>query len=153
MTFSAPGLVAPDEILRAEALVLELIGRPWRAGADGPEAFDCYGLARHVRQQLFGDDLPAVPRPSFMLPLKDVREAFASAAQPLGWRRLGEDEPRQHGAVVLMGSAVVPGHAGVFLAIGPGRVLHADERYGVCFEDLATLRLRGFARFRFYAKG
>lgn len=40
------------------AFLEALIGRPYRIGATGPDAFDCYGLARHLQHHLFSYDLP-----------------------------------------------------------------------------------------------
>ena len=37
------------------------IGRPWHAGARGPEAFDCWGLFLAIQRGHFGRDLPEIP--------------------------------------------------------------------------------------------
>lgn len=39
------------------ALAARLVGRPYRRGATGPDAFDCWGLVRTVSQARHGVDL------------------------------------------------------------------------------------------------
>lgn len=39
----------------------EYIGRPWHAGARGPQAFDCWGLFLAIQRDHFGRDLPEIP--------------------------------------------------------------------------------------------
>ena len=36
------------------------IGRPWVAGAQGPDSFDCWGFARWVLKHEYGVDVPPV---------------------------------------------------------------------------------------------
>ena len=39
---------------------LKYIGRPWIAGAQGPDSFDCWGFVRYVLLHEFGHDVPPV---------------------------------------------------------------------------------------------
>jgi len=34
------------------AFLESLIGKPYKIGARGPSEFDCYGLARHIQNEL-----------------------------------------------------------------------------------------------------
>jgi cell wall-associated NlpC family hydrolase len=138
------------EIKAAKELANSLVGKPWKAGADGPDAFDCYGLVRHVRRELFADDLPELGRPAEKMTLSQARMAFLAATQPAGWMPIPGPK---HGAVVLLGRVDRPAHAGIFLAVGsgPGRILHCDEEGGVMFETLSHLQARGWQRARWYA--
>jgi cell wall-associated NlpC family hydrolase len=34
------------------------VGLPWAPGADGPDAYDCWGLVRAVQRERYGRDLP-----------------------------------------------------------------------------------------------
>ena len=36
------------------------IGRPWVAGAQGPDSFDCWGFVRYVLKHEYGHDVPQV---------------------------------------------------------------------------------------------
>ena len=38
----------------------DYLGKPWRNGADGPDAFDCYGLVRAVYRDRYGIEMPVV---------------------------------------------------------------------------------------------
>lgn len=103
------------------------MGKPYEAGASGPDLFDCYGLARHVLQNLFSISLP------------NDRQARVSRH---AWRRIVHP---MDGAIVLMG--VGDKHIGVWIS---GGVLHAMSGTGVVFDDLHSLRLRGLGRIRMY---
>lgn len=118
-----------------------LVGLPYRRGAHGPDAVDCYGLVDLVWRELFDRSLP-------------VRED-AMRARPADWRRLTEP---QDGALVFMRFAG-DRHVGVYLDENDGGVLHAvepedwragDRRPAVVFETVFALRLRGYMQTRFY---
>ena len=120
------------------AILAGLIGKPYAPDAEGPEAFDCYGLTRHIQRVLFGRTLP--------------RERVV--ADRSDWRRV---EWPSDGDLVLMGAGG-DHHIGTFLA--PALVLHAleplnyrpgDRRAGVMAEPIPALRFRGFSSLRFYA--
>src|SRR5574337_1767071 len=36
------------------------IGLPWRRGATGPDAYDCWSFVAHVQKTHFGRDLPSI---------------------------------------------------------------------------------------------
>ena len=38
----------------------EYLGKPWRNGAEGPDAFDCYGLVRAVYWDRYRIQIPAI---------------------------------------------------------------------------------------------
>jgi cell wall-associated NlpC family hydrolase len=96
----------------------DLIGRPYRYGARGPEAYDCWGLVLEVRRRLA---LPAPPD----FATRDLAPAQARALfhanPPPGWRAV----ELRHGAIVYATQAA---HAGVLVA---GRVVHAAHGWGV----------------------
>lgn len=116
--------MSPDSE-RAEFLG-RLIGRPYLAGASGPEAFDCYGLAAHVLTHVFAVDLPS----RAIGPVTAFR-AWSLIPGPVD------------GAIVLMNNGRGR-HIGVWLA-PEGGCLHALDGVGVVLDDLAGLALRGFS--------
>lgn len=70
----------------------DFVGKPYKPGADGPDAFDCWGLSRAASLALFNRALPSLPdgwHPTF-------DEAIAQ-----GWEELEEPEP---GAVMALGN-------------------------------------------------
>ena len=88
-----------------------LIGKPYLHGADGPDAFDCWGLVRHVTKHHFGVDMPAI----------EVGETINERAirnATKGWQQVSD---RAEGNIVLMRSAIKL-HCGIIVA---GGVLHA----------------------------
>jgi cell wall-associated NlpC family hydrolase len=109
------------------AILRSVIGKPYSVGGEGPESFDCYGLARFVLREAYGIELPS--------------SRFAPVARR-AWRRLTTPAD---GALVLMG--VQDKHVGVFVA---GGFLHATSGTGVVFDDLLSLRFRGLGKIRMY---
>lgn len=102
------------------------MGNPYEAGGNGP-SWDCYGLARHVLQNLFSVSLPTDPH---------------APVSRHAWRRVVHPAD---GAICLMGQT--DKHIGVWIS---GGVLHAMEGIGVVFDDVHSLRLRGFGKIRMY---
>lgn len=99
-----------------------LIGLPWARGAQGPDAFDCWGLVRHVFATRYGIEMPEVRGGDF-----GEGESVATlkrAAEISGWRPV-DGEPRD-GDIVLM-RGIVGRHVGVMIETSRGlRLLHAD---------------------------
>jgi cell wall-associated NlpC family hydrolase len=132
------------------ARLAALIGRPYAVGADGPDCFDYYGLARHVLREVYGQDLPAIARPT--AEPRAVARAILAHPERAAWEKVAEPFD---GALVLMGN--VDGrdfHLGV--AVADGRqmlVLHTDEGPGVMADDLLTLPARGFHKITFFRRG
>jgi cell wall-associated NlpC family hydrolase len=131
------------------ARLAALLGRPYVVGANGPDAFDCYGLARYVLGEVYGEALPDIERSSNE-PRATARAILAHPDRAL-WTRI---EQPIDGALVLMGN--VDGrdiHLGV--AVADGRqmlVLHTDEPAGVMADDMMGLAVRGFNNIKFFGR-
>ena len=139
------------EALRLE-LLRSLIGKPWVANAKGPDAYDCWHLTKHVEKQLFERCVPEiivpeVPTWPWMI------EQFTEHSELKNWVECpyvaGGIVNASDGAIVLMARYRQPAHCGVWLQKERG-VIHAEERDGVTFMDLTTLRSTGWAKLRFY---
>ena len=90
------------------------IGRPWRADACGPEAYDCKGLVVAVQRALWGRDVPP-------LTLQAVRDCHRA-----GWAPT--DAAPQAGDVLLVRAIDGP-HVGVFVTVRRRlQVLHARSQ-------------------------
>lgn len=114
------------------------VGLPWVAGALGPDAFDCWGLVRHVQKQHHGRDLAHLQIAADVDQWRTVREIV----QASGWRRVA-DTPRE-GDVVLMLNWQGRPHVGTAVQAQGLRLLHAMESHGVQIDridDLGRLRL------------
>lgn len=118
-----------DQTARAEH-VNALLGRPYQAGGNGPESFDCYGLARHLQAAFFGRDLPV-----FTMPAEAGRFAIASAItvhpERARWREIAAPID---GAIAVMARQENGFHMGVFLDLDGGTIVHALEEQGVVAE-------------------
>lgn len=112
------------------AHVNSLLGRAYVAGGMGPDAYDCYGLARHLQVAFFGRDLPM-----FQLPAEAGRFAIASAIsvhpERQRWRQIARPFD---GAMVVMARQDCGFHLGVWLALDGGIIVHTLEQTGVVAE-------------------
>lgn len=97
-----------------------VVGKPWVNRAEGPDAFDCFGIVLDSFRQLDHIELPQIPA------YQDIHGTTGAGVnaekQCAHWRR---SQPRD-GAVMVgytqVGDAIVATHVGRCLA---GGVLHA----------------------------
>ena len=115
------------------------LGLVWRAGARGPDAYDCWGMFLAVQRANFGRDLPEIPVDA--LNLRTVIQTFRDHPQRQHWSRV--DSP-QEGDAVLMRQSRYPVHVGVWLAADGGGVLHCVQGNGVVFQSTAALAQHGW---------
>ena len=114
--------------------VSAMIGRPWEA-----TGLHCWELVRLAAGDLFGVDLPVVlEAPSGR---RTKAELFGTHPARAGWV---EAQPPLPWAVALMhrrgGSPTMIEHAGLYLPLDGGGVLHVDAPHGVVFDRLFLLR-------------
>lgn len=133
------------------AFLEALIGRPYRIGATGPDAFDCYGLARHLQHHLFSYELPELG--AVYVTTREQAEAMLSHPETRNWREIPDHEA-QDGDIVLMGNVLRRNfHLGTFVVpVTAGVVLHVDEPNGVVADDLPSLRSIGFNYVRIFRR-
>lgn len=132
----------------AEEFVFGLLGKPYRLGSQGPDAFDCFGLFREVQATLFDRHIEAVERPAReeLFPM-----AIEKSKERRRWRKIAA--PVHGAAVVLANVFENKRHLGTFLEFErPGRILHTDEKTGVVFERIAMVQSRGFTRLEFFER-
>jgi hypothetical protein len=123
-----------DEI----AYLQRLIGRPWHR-----RGMHCWALVSQVQRDLFNRDLPLGPA---ACPGREQRrELLAVPAETVGWKEVSEPV---HGAIARMhrvgGNPADLEHAGVYLEVNGGIVLHTDQPHGVVADSLIELKLRGW---------
>lgn len=130
------------------------VGRPWALGAEGPDAFDCWGLVREVQRAVFGRELPALS-----INVREVPQTqwatLRDLVQRSDWRCGGDLSTAKAGDVILMRGLRGP-HIGV--CIGRGEVLHApgwrdeDGDHGAaCIADARGLKSAGFGRLEIWS--
>lgn len=133
-----------------EKYVTGLIGKPWVANAKGPDAFDCYSLAREIQRAIFDRVMPEVAIPNEPTWSYLIRE-IDSHPERTRWTLLEHvvGTSIRDGAIVLMAAVRHPAHMGVWLYPERG-VIHCNRPAGVTFDSLLDLRAQGWQRLRFY---
>ncbi len=156
--------LSAEQLRDAAAFVREVIFKPWARGACGPDAYDCWGLARAAQARLAGRDLPILN-----IDPSDLRAVIRLVQNhPLRgeWQRV---ETPRHLDVVMMAHLKHPHHAGTWLAMEGGVVLHSAEQFrrardkdnkpvsvtdprkpGVSADGLLALRQQGWACIEFW---
>jgi hypothetical protein len=120
------------------AYIQWLIGQPWeRHGAH------CWRLVDQIQKDLFGRQVPFGP---LAVPCRARRrEMLAQDPEPYGWQEIAQPV---NGAVARMyrvgGNPHDLEHAGVFLDLDRGGVIHSDQPHGVVFDSLLELTVRGW---------
>jgi len=115
----------------------QLVGLPYLEGAQGPHAFSCWGLVRHVFRGHFGIEFPDVVIAAELESPRDdgpnVRAIKAAArCSRMAPRAAGADP--QHGDIVLLRS-LTRLHCGVVLRLnGRLMVLHSHHSAGVVLD-------------------
>ena len=129
----------------AVAFVEGVIGRDYE-----PAGLHCWELVRQCQAAVFGRHLPPVlvapDRMRELIEMMDLRHSYP------GYREIGGP---QHGAIVFMtrkgnGPSRAACHAGVYLDLDGGGVLHTDAPHGVVFETLIELQARNWADLSFF---
>lgn len=118
--------------------VQSLVGQPWER-----HGLHCWSLVERVQWEVFGREVPLGPAG---VPVRQKRrELFSADAKQFGWKEVPAPE---HGAVVRMyrvgGNPADLEHAGVYLAIDGGLILHTDAPHGVVLDSLVALKVRGW---------
>lgn len=120
-----------------------LIGKPWVAGARGPEAFDCWGLLAWVYADRLGVTLPTLghidPKN-----LQAVAAAFVDISP--AWQEI--PRPVDLCAVAMSQNKRIH-HVGIWLDSEKG-VLHAMEKSCVIFQGISSLASSGFQTIKYY---
>lgn len=132
------------------AFIEGLLGRPYRLGAQGPDAFDCWSLTRYVQEQLFGRTLAIVDVPAERTEDEAVRAAWWMPAALAERRRWTEVPHEEDGCLVTMTQAMERTHTGTWLDIDRGLVIHALPGRGVDAEPLSDMAAVGWGGFRFW---
>ncbi|NRP15014.1 NlpC/P60 family protein [Marinobacterium sp. xm-a-152] len=115
------------------------IGKPWVAGARGPNHYDCWGLFLAVQKQFFNRDLPEIPLDA--LNLREVINAFTHHPERQRWQRVSQTRT---GDAVLMRQSRYPAHIGVWLDIDGGGILHSVQHSGVVYQTTSGLYSHGW---------
>lgn len=137
------GRPSREALARAAAWANSIVGRRYpREGepADGPETFNCWGVARSAALALHGCELPPGP----ISGLVDQMRANGI------WRASRRVSEPVHGALGFTSITAAPRHVVVYLANDRGVVVHALEGHGVVCWPQRQLETYGFLRAVWY---
>lgn len=110
------------------------VGMPYRSGADGPDAFSCWGLVRHVFQHVHGVVFPDVVIDEGAPEAQGNTRAILQCARVSAMRRMPDSTAPADGDIVIMRS-LVRLHCGLVIRANGGlRVLHASHATGVVLQ-------------------
>ena len=121
------------------------VGRPYRLGARGPDAYDCWGILVEVYESQFGIQLPLLPGISAAAAIAISREIDLASKEE--WDQVGTPFD---GCAVALSQARAYHHVGMHVDVEGGKILHAMEGQGVMIENLRRMRLRGFRRIAYF---
>lgn len=121
------------------------IGLAWRNGAQGPDAFDCWGFVRHVQSERFNRVLPAINVDADNH--TTVINTFATDPERARW---SEVSTPVEGDCVLFHKGKAVDHVGVWVEAGGGAILHAMRGAGVVCTKLAVAHRLGWSPISFY---
>lgn len=132
----------------------DLVGRPYRDGARGPDAFDCWGIVLEAYAR-FDVHLPVYADVTAH-DLMAVANRMKREPEKIGFSRI-KDSPRFLDVVVmrpaLRPDLAIPEH--VALCLDHSRILHADELSDSCIKTLLdpdiTSRVLGIYRHTAFA--
>ena len=114
----------------------DFIGLPYREGARGPDAFDCYGLVAAVFRAAHGVELPDwhADTPGPQGASRAISAALAG--ETAGGRSERVEVPADYD-IAVVGSANRPHHVGVVI---DGGVLHSSKPFGAAWQPLPRFR-------------
>lgn len=126
--------------------IASLMGKPHVPGAEGPDAYDCWGVAKTVQRELFHRELPSIKAPP-----TDIRMLVAFVREHMArdqWKVAEID--RQNGQLVELAHGKHPFHIGVYLDIDGGGILHSLAGIGVAFDRPIVLTASGWRKFIYH---
>ena len=106
------------------------IGKPYRRGADGPDAFDCWGLVRAYFREIHSIEFEPLTIADKVDESAGNVQAIMRSARAGGMRPRPGAKPQAEDVVLLRSRGIL--HAGVAVRVGSSlRLLHAMSGAGV----------------------
>lgn len=122
------------------------VGQRWEAGAQGPDAWDCWAFLRHVLHTYYGLDVPEIVVADY----EDedaMSSLFIGHAERREWRQV--PAPVDGCLVEIRRPSM---HVGIWLDVDGGGVLHCARGIGVTFTKDRNWGMSGFGRRRFFVR-
>ncbi len=115
----------------------DFIGLPYRAGARGPDAYDCYGLIAAVMKASRGVDLPDWYQDAPGAEGASRAISAALAGETSAGRAVKVDEPDEFD-IAVVGGRDRPHHVGIVVNEG---VLHSSKTFGSTWHTLSRFKM------------
>jgi len=110
------------------------IGKPWKSGGFGPDAYNCYGLVHDIYQKRFGIVLPKL-----LISESDTKTIGVMMKNHPARKGFIEIQEPKEGDIVIMNDY----HCGLVIAPDQKGIIHAYKAYGgVVFQKLAIASLQ-----------
>lgn len=122
-------------------------GKPYIAGAMGPDAYNCWGLACAIERDHFDRSLPQLAVEVDGLTPRELIRLIRDHPGRGSWVEVLSP---QDGDLVAMGRLNDEAHIGVWAEIDGGAVIHAIAGMGVCKHSRLHIRLLAYSLVRFY---
>lgn len=120
----------------------QYIGKEWQAGANGPDAYDCFSFFRAVMAAHYAINVPVIDVDANSI--IDAIRAFNNNAAYADWIEVTDPID---GDAVLMAKAKHPSHIGVWIDTPhQSGVLHCVYGLGVVFSSLSSLNAAGWGK-------
>lgn len=137
-----------------ERIIEGIVGRPYRAGANGPDTFDCYGVPFFLMGACEQLPLPEIVRPFDAQPCGDsIAIALQRHPELDAWRSV--DTPAEWDIAVMANVVQRQRHIGLCVVLKNAFwIIHAqdDPVNRVILDDLPSLDAKGFKRIRFFRR-
>jgi cell wall-associated NlpC family hydrolase len=114
----------------------DFIGLPYREGARGPDAFDCYGLVAAVLRAVKGHELPDWHADASGPQSASRAISSALGGEMAGGRSIQVADPENYD-VAIVGSNHRPHHVGI---VYDGGVLHASREFGSAWHPIPRFK-------------
>jgi hypothetical protein len=122
-------------------IVDAMIGTPY-----DKVSHNCWHYVRDVQLRLYSRDLPDIG-----VDAADRRAVMAAFAADHPERQNWQEVPQpEDGAIVMMAKRDRTAHAGVYVALDEGLILHCDEPHGVAAERPLELQARCWGNLRYF---
>ena len=105
--------------------IKQFTGLPYKAGARGPEYYDCWGLVRYFYQEMFGIELPLHAGMYFSGDTNNLHEEIVKRSVACEFIEVSD---RKFGDILLIRHMKHPVHAGV--RVSDTHFIHSAQNIG-----------------------
>lgn len=130
-----------DEIQFIESL----LGKPHIPGANGPDAYDCWGAAQVIQKRLFNRNMPDIKDPP-----TDIRRLMVFIHNHEARSQWVRADTKRHGQLVELAHGNHPFHIGVYLDVEGGGIIHSLANIGISWDRELTMKAAGWRKFVYH---